>query len=196
MFPIPDYYNEFKDANPEKQSNRGRESVRFPPRFFYFMVSRRSKLATAPKPRTPAAIAKPVSRGPVFFRLAAGAGRGAAVATGAGLVTAAGAAAATAAGRAILATGAAAAGGLGGGGAPVGMAGFGAAAPGVVAAAPGGFPPAGRVGRRMVAVEAGLGGKLMRTVSFLGCTLGASAGFGGRPPEGEFGFSSAIKQYN
>jgi hypothetical protein len=48
----------------------------------------------------------------------------------------------------------------------------------------------------MVAVEAGLGGKLMRTVSFLGCTLGASAGLGGTPPEGEFGFSSAIKRFN
>jgi hypothetical protein len=42
----------------------------------------------------------------------------------------------------------------------------------------------------MVAV--GLGGKLIRTVSFLGCTLAASAGFGGTPPGGIFGMLSAI----
>jgi hypothetical protein len=42
----------------------------------------------------------------------------------------------------------------------------------------------------MVAV--GFGGKLIRTVSFLGCTLAASAGFGGIPPGGIFGVLSAI----
>lgn len=43
----------------------------------------------------------------------------------------------------------------------------------------------------MVAV--GLGGKLIRTVSFFGCTLAASAGLGGTPPGGGFGLLSAIK---
>src|SRR5262245_39893823 len=44
----------------------------------------------------------------------------------------------------------------------------------------------------MVAV--GLGGKLIRTVSFFGCTLAASAGLGGTPPGGGFGLLSAIKR--
>jgi hypothetical protein len=43
----------------------------------------------------------------------------------------------------------------------------------------------------MVAV-AGFGGRLMRTVSFFGCTLAASVGFGGTPPVGLFGGLSAI----
>jgi len=42
----------------------------------------------------------------------------------------------------------------------------------------------------MVAV--GLGGRLIRTVSFLGCTFAASAGFGGTDPLGGFGMFSAI----
>lgn len=43
----------------------------------------------------------------------------------------------------------------------------------------GGAPAAGKVGSLIVAVAEGFGGKLMRTVSFLGCTLAASPGFGG-----------------
>jgi hypothetical protein len=54
-----------------------------------------------------------------------------------------------------------------------------------VALCVGGEPPGGKVGNLIVAV--GFGGKLMRTVSFLGCTLEASAGFGGTAPPGGFG---------
>ena len=52
-------------------------------------------------------------------------------------------------------------------------------------------PAAGKVGNLIVAV--GLGGRLMRTVSFFGCTLAASTGFGGIPPGGRLGLLSAIK---
>lgn len=46
----------------------------------------------------------------------------------------------------------------------------------------------------MVGEAVGLGGKLMRTVSFFGCTLEASAGFGGTaPPGGGVGTFSAIR---
>jgi hypothetical protein len=44
----------------------------------------------------------------------------------------------------------------------------------------------------MVADEEGLGGKLIRTVSFFGCTLAASPGLGGTDPDGMFGVFSAI----
>jgi hypothetical protein len=57
-------------------------------------------------------------------------------------------------------------------------------------------PAAGKVGNLIVAV--GLGGKLMRTVSFLGWTLAASPrGLGGTGDNGAFGFGvgSAIKFY-
>jgi hypothetical protein len=47
------------------------------------------------------------------------------------------------------------------------------------------------VGNLIVAV--GLGGKLMRTVSFLGCTFAGSGGFGGTGPPGGFGMFSGIK---
>jgi hypothetical protein len=39
-------------------------------------------------------------------------------------------------------------------------------------------------GSLIVAVADGFGGSEMRTVSFLGCTLAASPGLGGRPPGG------------
>ena len=45
-------------------------------------------------------------------------------------------------------------------------------------------PPAGMVGSLMVGEEDGLGGRLMRTVSFFGCTLAASGGFGGTDAPG------------
>ena len=44
----------------------------------------------------------------------------------------------------------------------------------------------------MVGEAVGFGGRLMRTVSFLGCTLAASAGFGGTGPVGVLGIFSAI----
>jgi hypothetical protein len=48
------------------------------------------------------------------------------------------------------------------------------------------------VGNLIVGAEVGLGGKLMRTVSFFGCTLAASAGLGGIAPPGGVGILSAI----
>src|SRR5438876_5973611 len=44
----------------------------------------------------------------------------------------------------------------------------------------------------IVGAAVGFGGKLMRTVSFLGCTFAASAGFGGTAPGAGFGIFSAI----
>jgi hypothetical protein len=40
----------------------------------------------------------------------------------------------------------------------------------------------------IVGEAVGFGGRLMRTVSFFGCTFEASAGFGGTSPEGGIGF--------
>src|SRR5271165_2775657 len=53
-------------------------------------------------------------------------------------------------------------------------------------------PPGGSVGSLMVGAAEGFGGKLMRTVSFLGCTLPVSFFGGGTAPVGMFGGSSAI----
>jgi len=55
-----------------------------------------------------------------------------------------------------------------------------------------GAPPGGNVGNLIVGEAVGLGGKLMRTVSFFGCTLAASAGLGGTAPPGRLGIFSAI----
>jgi hypothetical protein len=44
----------------------------------------------------------------------------------------------------------------------------------------------------IVGAAVGFGGKLIRTVSFLGCTLAASAGRGGTAPDGVLGIFSAI----
>jgi hypothetical protein len=63
------------------------------------------------------------------------------------------------------------------------------------AAAPlaGGGAPGARVGSLIVGADVGLGGRLMRTVSFFGWTLAASAGLGGmEPPPGDVGIFSAI----
>ena len=68
-----------------------------------------------------------------------------------------------------------------------------AAAAAVAVTAGGGEPPGGSEGNLMVAGDAGFGGKLMRTVSFFGCTLAASAGLGGTAPAGGLGLVSAIK---
>lgn len=59
-------------------------------------------------------------------------------------------------------------------------------------AAPGGGAPGASVGSLIVGADVGLGGRLMRTVSFLGWTLEASAGLGGRAPPGDVGIFSAI----
>jgi hypothetical protein len=66
----------------------------------------------------------------------------------------------------------------------------GAATPTAGDAAGGG--PAEEAGIRIVGAAEGFGGKLMRTVSFLGWTFAASAGFGGTGAPDGFGVSSAI----
>lgn len=53
-------------------------------------------------------------------------------------------------------------------------------------------PPEGSVGSLMVGDDVGLGGRLMRTVSFFGCTFEASGGLGGTEPPGVMGLLSAI----
>jgi hypothetical protein len=57
-------------------------------------------------------------------------------------------------------------------------------------------PPGGNVGSLMVGAAVGFGGKLMRTVSFLGCTLPVDFFNGsapvGAPGNGLFGGTSAI----
>src|SRR5437762_5830678 len=68
-------------------------------------------------------------------------------------------------------------------GAEAGAAATGAAADGAAGAG---------AGILIVGAAVGLGGKLIRTVSFFGCTLAASVGFGGTAPEGGFGGFSAI----
>jgi len=84
-------------------------------------------------------------------------------------------------------------------GAGVGGAGVGAcaapagAATGALAigAAAAGAAGAG-AGILIVGAAVGLGGKLIRTVSFFGCTFAASVGRGGTAPEGVLGMFSAI----
>ena len=63
--------------------------------------------------------------------------------------------------------------------------------PGVTGLAEPGEPAAGSVGNLIVGEALGLGGKLIRTVSFLGCILAASPGLGGAPL-GTLGLFSAI----
>jgi hypothetical protein len=63
---------------------------------------------------------------------------------------------------------------------------------GAAAALLGGDEPGARVGSLIVGAEVGLGGRLMRTVSFLGWTFEASAGLGGSAPPGDVGLMSAI----
>jgi hypothetical protein len=65
------------------------------------------------------------------------------------------------------------------------------AATGAAALAAAGAPGA-NVGSLMVGADVGLGGKLMRTVSFFGWTFEASAGLGGCAPPGDVGILSAI----
>jgi len=53
-------------------------------------------------------------------------------------------------------------------------------------------PPGGSVGSLMVGAVDGFGGKLMRTVSFLGCTLPVSFFTGGTAPVGAPGMFDGI----
>ncbi len=74
-----------------------------------------------------------------------------------------------------------------------------AAAGAAAGAAPGAETAAGRgaaegAGILIFGAAVGLGGRLIRTVSFLGCTFAASAGLGGTAPDGAPGISSAINQ--
>src|SRR5206468_5712701 len=83
-------------------------------------------------------------------------------------------------------------------GAGVGGAGVGAWAAAGAAAATGAAAEAAAcavgagAGILIVGAAVGFGGKLIRTVSFLGCTFAASAGLGGTAPDGVFGMFSAI----
>ena len=132
----------------------------------------------AAKATTAAAIAKILSHGLTFAATGAGAGRrtaGAAVDAAGAAAPGRGWAAGAAVERKVVE-----AGGVGGGGAPV--------------EAPVG-PPGGNVGSLMVGAAVGFGGKLMRTVSFLGWTLPVSFLTGGMAPMGApglFGGMSAI----
>jgi hypothetical protein len=114
----------------------------------------------AARPATQAAMAKMVSSGLNAGAAATGAGRGAAGRAAWAAATAAGAATGAAPGGRGAATGAAMPGGRGAAGAGAGT------PPG----APVG-PPGGRVGSLMVGAADGLGGKVIRTVSFLGWTF-------------------------
>lgn len=150
---------------------------------------------------TAAAMESPTSRPPTFF--AAGAGAGVGRGAGAGAVVAAGAVAPAGravpvelGGRDVVSAGAVVGGRGGAGAAAEGAAGAGVAeGTETLGAAGAGTPPAGMVGNLIVGADVGFGGRLMRTVSFLVCALGASAGLGGTPPgpAGMFGVFSAIE---
>ncbi len=156
----------------------------------YFKFSNNARLTTAPSPITAAAMPSPTSNLLALRTVTAGACRSAGPGeegNGPGLLTAepvlvggraAGAGAAAVGGR-----------GGGGGGAPAadGAGPLTVAPPGEDAGA-----PPGNVGNLMVGEDAGLGGRLIRTVSFLGWTLAASPGLGGTAPPGTLGLVSAI----
>lgn len=134
---------------------------------------------------TIAATASPTSRGVVAERTAGRDGaRGAAAGAAAGRAVAAAAAPTAAPAAAAAATGAAEAAGAV---PPAGEATTRAEADGAV---PGGV--AGKAGSLIVGAAVGLGGKLIRTVSFFGWTLPDSVGFAGLAPPGRFGKLSAI----
>jgi hypothetical protein len=83
-------------------------------------------------------------------------------------------------------------GGAGAGACPATGAAETAAAAGAAAAACAAGAGAGIL---IVGAAVGLGGKLIRTVSFLGCTFAASAGRGGTAPDGVLGIFSAINVF-
>lgn len=132
-------------------------------------------LPTATRPATAATSARMVSTGLSVGASATGAGANRGAGAGAEVRATAGAAApARAAGGAAVWAGAAAE-----------NAGAGAAAPPPLG------PPGGRVGSLIVGAAEGLGGKLIRTVSFFGWTFPVSF-FGGTAPVGILGMFSAI----
>ena len=106
----------------------------------------------------------------------------------------------------VWAAGAPEVGGRGGAGAAAGAGVSGLDGAGGAGATPGaagatGAGPPGIEGNLIVAVAEGFGGRLMRTVSFLGWTFAASPGRGGTPPggggvgaPGRFGSFSAITE--
>jgi hypothetical protein len=150
---------------------------------------KKTRYATIPadaRAMTAAAMAKPLSN-PDIPPPAYATGRGAVTGADVFGAAAAGAAATRVAGGEVGGTGGAGAAARGAAGA---VAATGAAA--LDAAGTGGGAPGAKVGNLIVGAEVGLGGKLMRTVSFLGCTLAASAGFGGSAPPGGVGVFSAI----
>jgi hypothetical protein len=77
-------------------------------------------------------------------------------------------------------------------GAPGAAAGAPGAAPLGVAGAGAGAAAVGTEGSLIVGAADGFGGRLMRTVSFLGWTFDGSGGFGGTEPPGTLGVLSAI----
>jgi len=163
----------------------------------YFRFINRKTLATAAKPMTAAAMPSPTSS-PLTLRAADAAGRGAGAVVapagrgaGAGEPVFVGGRVADGAEETVIPP--AAVGGRGAGGAGA-AAGAGVAPPVAGAAAAG--PPAGIVGSLIVGEELGLGGRLMRTVSFLGWTLAASGGLGGTAPPGVIGLLSDIELVN
>lgn len=87
-------------------------------------------------------------------------------------------------------------GGVGGFGAPIGEWGAAAEVGAATPATPAEPPPGGSVGSFMVGDAVGLGGKLMRTVSFFACGFGSSAGLGGTGAPGGVGTFSAIYVLN
>jgi hypothetical protein len=138
-------------------------------------VMQKYVLPTASKPATAAAMARALSS-PLMVGTAASAAAGRWAGRCAGAAAAEGAAAvARRAGAAGATAWLTAVGGANG------------AAPG---AADG--PPGGRVGNLIVGAAEGFGGKLMRTVSFFGCTFELSGGLGGNAPPGKLGIFSAI----
>jgi hypothetical protein len=136
---------------------------------------KKAVVPTAAKPTTAAAIARILSRTLTVGAMTTGAGSGRGAGAGAG------AAGRGAAGAAGMARGAA-----DGAATAAGAAGAGDAAKGAAVG-----PPGGKVGNFIVGAAEGLGGKLMRTVSFFGWTLPVSF-FGGTAPAGTFGRFSAI----
>src|SRR6185503_18178582 len=134
----------------------------------YFSCINKRMLTTAPRPITAAAIAKPRSKPLILLAAGAGAcaggrGAGAPGGRGAGEPVEVG-------GRATVADGAPDVGGRSGAGAAAGAGVKGLDGEGAAGAGPGaaGAGPPGIEGSLMVAVDEGFGGRLMRTVSFLG----------------------------
>jgi len=152
---------------------------RYQPVAFLRIRNIQTTVPAANNPATTAAMTRKLSSAPTV-----GAAPGAALCVaGAGRVGATGAAAVAAAVRGAVAAEAGAA----------------LASPGVAAGAGLGAPvgpPGGSVGSLMVGAVDGFGGKLIRTVSFLGCTLPVSFLTGGTAPVGAPGMfegMSAIK---